>query len=113
MAATFDWQILNIECYPQFEGQTNVVTKIYWKCTASQIEGDATYTEYVERVTVLADYVKDDPFTPYEQLTQEQVLTWVYGENNATKNRTEEELQTTINSRITPPIVSNPLPWNG
>lgn len=119
MTATFNWQILNIECYPQFEEQTNVVTKIYWKCTGTEVINDVTYTEYLERNTELKPYAKGDAFIPYDQLTEAQVLNWVWNDNNQTINHqvvtrkelVENEIQHSIDVKAIPPTVFNPLPW--
>lgn len=125
MPATFDWKILRIECYPQSEEQVNVVTKIYWKCEGTEVINDVTYTEYLERLTELKPYVKGDPFISYEQLTEAQVFNWVWSDYSQTvkgqngnpdtvitrKELVEKEIQSSIDVKVTPPTIFNPLPW--
>jgi hypothetical protein len=49
-------------------------------------------------------------FTPYPDLTQEQVLGWCY-ENGVDKTAIEANVSLQIENQINPPVVSLPLPW--
>ena len=51
-------------------------------------------------------------YTPYADLTEEQVLSWIQAEPNLVIN-TEANLDGQIQSQITPPITPEvtPLPW--
>ena len=49
-------------------------------------------------------------FTPYEDLTQDQVLQWCY-ENGVDKTAIEANVSLQIQNQINPPVVSLPLPW--
>ena len=112
----FNWTITNIECKPQAEDQTNVVTTVYWKCEA--IHDDLSHSTYVERNTTLKPYKKGSTFIPYEQLTETQVLDWVWNtkpflpaHQDTVKQVTEAELAKVLDDRINPPTVSTPFPW--
>jgi hypothetical protein len=49
-------------------------------------------------------------FTPYDQLTQEQVLGWCWA-NGVDKTATEANVQSQIDNQISPPTIQPPLPW--
>jgi hypothetical protein len=51
-------------------------------------------------------------YTPYADLTQEQVLGWIQAEPNLVIN-TEANLDGQIQSQVTPPVslTAQPLPW--
>ena len=49
-------------------------------------------------------------FTPYEDLTQDQVLQWCY-ENGVDKTAIEANVTAQIENQINPPVVTLPLPW--
>jgi hypothetical protein len=49
-------------------------------------------------------------FTPYADLTQDQVLGWIWA-NGVDQQATEQAVQTNIDNQINPPIVTPPLPW--
>ena len=51
-------------------------------------------------------------FTPYDQLTQEQVLGWCWA-NGVDKDATEAVVQEAIDSQINPTVIQPPLPWAG
>jgi hypothetical protein len=49
-------------------------------------------------------------FTPYEDLTQDQVLGWCYA-NGVDQKAIEANVTQQINDQINPPIIAPPLPW--
>jgi hypothetical protein len=49
-------------------------------------------------------------FTPYEDLTQEQVLNWCFA-NGVDKTSIEANVSLQIENQINPPIIAPPLPW--
>jgi hypothetical protein len=51
-----------------------------------------------------------DPFTPYADLTQDQVLGWVWA-NGVDKDATEAAVAGQIEAQINPPVIQPPLPW--
>jgi hypothetical protein len=54
--------------------------------------------------------VQGENFTPYNQLTQDQVLGWVWA-NGVDKAATEAAVEGQIQNQKNPPIVSPKLPW--
>jgi len=105
MSATITWVVESMDCYPTAEGQTNVVFTIHWRCNGTQDnQGTSIYG------TVGVTYTAGTPYTPYAQLTQAQVLQWVW-DNGVDKTVTETAIQTRINNLINPPVVTPLLPW--
>ena len=105
MSATITWVVESMDCYPTAEGQTNVVFTIHWRCNGTQDnQGTSIYG------TVGVTYTAGTPYTPYAQLTQAQVLQWVW-ESGVDKTVTETAIQTRINNLINPPVVTPLLPW--
>jgi hypothetical protein len=49
-------------------------------------------------------------FTPYNQLTKDQVLGWIWA-NGVDKDATEAAVEGQIENQKNPPIVSPKLPW--
>ena len=106
MATTFTWTVTQLNCYPQAEGQTDVVFTVHWSCSGT----DGTYNGSVYS-TCNVTYVAGTPYTPFTDLTQEQVLGWIWG-GGVDKDSTEAAVQTQIDNQINPPVVSPPLPWS-
>ena len=105
MTATITWSVTAMDAYPQAEGQTNVVFTVHWTCAGVQ----DTYQASVYS-TCGVTYSSGTPYTPYAQLTQEQVLGWIWG-NGVDKAATEAAVQQQINNQINPPVVTPKLPW--
>jgi hypothetical protein len=98
------WDVEQMDCYPTYESETDVVFTVHWRCTA-------TKDQYIASSygTVGCTYEAGAPFTPYAQLTEQQVLGWVWETVN--KDATEAALAQNIADQINPPVVSPPLPW--
>lgn len=103
---TFNWQITSMPSYANIDGQTDVVFQVNWSCSAFE---DRLTSSSVGTVPVT--YTAGSPFTPYADLTQEQVWGWV----NPQIDRVEIEanLQALIDAQKTPAVVTPPLPWAG
>lgn len=93
-----------MQTYPQSDGQTDVVYQVNWLVTATDTGGNTTA---IPGVSTLGP--PDATFTPYSQLTQDEVIGWVKAclgpeqtagyELNA-ENALKEQSLTTL-----------PLPW--
>lgn len=104
MAATITWAVTAMNCYPQEGGNTDVVFTVHWTCSGVQ----DTYSAYVYSTASVP--APEGSFTPYADLTQEQVLGWVWA-NGVDKDATEAAVQQQIQNQINPPVVTPPLPW--
>jgi hypothetical protein len=105
---TITWTISQMNCYPQAEGQTDVVFTAHWTCAGVQVEGDKTYSTSIYNTCSLP--APTGAFTPYADLTQDQVLGWVWA-NGVDKDTVEAAVQSQIDSQINPTVISPPLPW--
>jgi hypothetical protein len=102
---TFNWKIEQLNCYPQADNQTDVVFNIHWRLNGT----DGTYSGSVYS-TCGVTYVAGAPYTPYADLTQDQVLNWIWA-SGVDKDSAEAAVQTQIDNQINPPVVSPQLPW--
>ena len=104
MATTFTWTVTNMDCYPQEDGHSDVVFNVHWTC--SGVDGQYNGSVY----STCAVPLSQGTFTPYANLTQNQVLGWIWA-NGVDQTATEAAVQTQIDNQINPPVVSPPLPW--
>ena len=107
MSITTTWVIEQMNCYPTADGQTDVVFNVAWRANATN--GIYNATAYG---TVGVTYEAGSPYTPYDQLTQAQVVGWVQsalGEERVAS--IEANLATQIDNQVNPPVVNPPLPW--
>ena len=112
MSATITWVIEWMQCKPT-EGQyTDVVITAGWRCNGVQASADpqAPYTATNYGTCSFSQPAEGGQFTPYEQLTQDQVLGWCWA-NGVDQAATEASIQTQIDNQINPPVIQPPLPW--
>ena len=106
MATVITWNISQLDCLPQAPEGTDYVICCHWQCTGV----DGAYTGQVYSTTSFA-VVEGTSFTPYADLTLDQVLGWVWA-NGVDKDATEAAVEGQIEAQKNPPIVSPPLPWS-
>jgi hypothetical protein len=78
----------------------------HWQCNG--VDGDYNGSVYS---TCSFAVVEGTAFTPYADLTQAQVLGWVWA-NGVDKAATEAAVEGQIEAQKNPPVVSPPLPWS-
>jgi hypothetical protein len=104
---TNTWGVVQMDCYPQYEGQPDIVFNVHWNLQAT----DGTYGGYTYGSTNIP-LTEGATFTPYEDLTKEQVLGWVHealGEEQVEAYEANVEQQ--IEKQRNPTVVNPPLPW--
>jgi hypothetical protein len=83
---------------------TDVVITADWRCNGSQ-------DNYSGTCYGSASFAPPSgSFTPYDQLTEQQVLDWCFA-NGVDKTAIEANVTQQINDQINPPIIAPPLPW--
>jgi len=108
MAVTYTWNIVRLDCYPELDGETDVVFTVHY--TLSGEEAGFSGGVYGS-VGVTID--PDAPFTPYADLTLAQVVGWVQDALGAEQVASyEANVAQQINDQVVPPVVTPPLPWS-
>ena len=108
-SVSMTWDVTAMDCYPQLQGNADVVFNVHWTCSGQQTTGGNTYTGSMYS-TCQIPYTSGT-FTPYDQLTENEVLGWIWA-NGVDKAATEAAVQQNINDQINPPVVTPPLPWS-
>lgn len=72
MTIVYTKTINSMQAYKDIDGETNVVFGIMWNLVGEEngLTASCPATTYVP-------YSAGQPFTPYDQLTQQQVLNWI------------------------------------
>jgi len=108
MTNSYAWVISQLECYPEFEGKTNVVFIVHWERQATDSEGHKGNVCGAQQIVLSPD----KPFTPFEQLTKVQVEQWlVDAMGEAVIAAQDALLDAQIKSQIAPEAITPPLPW--
>jgi|688.fasta_scaffold400878_2 hypothetical protein len=109
MAIIYNWVVSAMDEYPTTpDDLTDVVFNVHWRRNATDIVGDITYfADVYGSLSVPAPSPED--FTPYPDLTFEQVCGWL--EAGLDTAAIDAGLAVQIENLINPPVVSLPLPW--
>ena len=107
MATEYTWSIAQLDCYPEYEGNTDVVFTAHWILTG--VDGEHTGSVY-GTVGLILD--PEASFTPFADLTEAQVIGWVHGAmGEETVAAHEANVAAQIEALINPPVVRPALPW--
>ncbi len=101
---TITWTITAMDCSTTEQNPDTVIV-CHWTCSGT----DGTYNASVYSTCSIP--APGTSFTPYEDLTQDQVLGWIWA-NGVDKAATEAAVQQQLNNQINPPVVTPPLPWS-
>ena len=101
------WNVVALDCYPEFEGEKDCVFNVHYTLTG--VDGEYTGSVYGS-VGVSLDPAS--PFVPYANLTLNEVVGWV-------KDALGEEQVASMEANVTqqiadakdPKVVTPPLPW--
>jgi hypothetical protein len=99
------WKIEWMNTTPTSADPAEAVITVGWRCNGTQ-------DSYSASVYSTCSLPPADPanFTPYADLTQDQVLGWIWA-NGVDKDATEAAVQQQIDNQINPPVIQPPLPW--
>ena len=98
------WIIEQMWVKPTEGSYTDVVITADWRCNGSQDSYSGTCYGSCSFAP------PTEGFTPYDQLTEQQVLDWCYA-NGVDKTAIEANVTQQIENQINPPVVVLPLPW--
>jgi len=110
MSATFQWVVEWMQTTPTTASPSEAVLQVGWRVNGEQEDNGKNYTATVYSTCSLPPA---DPqnFTPYANLTQNQVLGWCYA-NGVDQASAEAAVQSNIDNQINPPVIQPPLPWS-
>ena len=113
---TITWKVTNLDCYPKYDMESDVVFTVHWDCLGNMTvaTGSLSGSVYNSRLygTTGVTYHSGSTFTPYNQLTEPQVLSWVFDSMGIQqKTSIEAGAANSIYTQIDPPVIQPPLPW--
>ena len=109
---TLSWIIERLLVKPTEGSLTDVVITADWRCNGTETTGtgddEKTYSGTCYGSASFAP--PTGSFTPYEDLTQDQVLGWCFA-NGVDQTAIEANVTQQIENQINPPVIAPPLPW--
>lgn len=104
MATTYTWKVAALDAQPSHDGHTNVINTVHW--TLSGTDGEHTASSYG---SVGVTYDADAPFTEYDNLSEADVLAWVW--SSVDKAETEANVEKQLAELATPSKVTLTPAW--
>jgi hypothetical protein len=101
---TLSWIIERLLVKPTEGTLTDVVITADWRCNGSQDNYSGTCYGSASFAPPTGS------FTPYDQLTEAQVLDWCYA-NGVDQKVIEANVTQQIENQINPLVIAPPLPW--
>jgi hypothetical protein len=101
---TILWIIERLLVKPTEGSNIDVVITADWRCNGSQDQYSGTCYGSASFAPPTGS------FTPYPDLTQDQVLGWCYA-NGVDQAAIEANVTAQIQNQINPPVIAPPLPW--
>lgn len=108
MTINYTWKFPVLDAYPEYAGETDVVFTVHYRLIGAD---DSNHVGSVYG-TVSVTYHSGSSFTPFAQLTKEQVQSWVeesLGQDRVTDMKSNIDAQ--IQEQINPTSVTLPPPW--
>lgn len=99
------WMIEWMQTTPTSANPSEAVLQVGWRCNGQ--DGDYSGSVYSTCTLPAADPAS---FTPYADLTQDQVLGWIWA-NGVNQAATEAAVAQQIDNQKNPPTIQPPLPW--
>lgn len=107
MAAT--WAITNLQYYLEKDGHQNVVRRVDFTCTQNDV-GSGMSTQIESFILPPIDNLSN--FTEYQNLTEEQIISWVKDQlTDHTVSVMEQELLDELNRKVSLGATASGLPW--
>lgn len=100
----YTWAVVAMDVHTQADGHNNVVFTVHWTC--SGVWADTTGSCY----GTCGVPAPTGTFTPYSDLTQDQVLNWIWADG-VDKAGVEANIAAQIKEKIAPEVQTPPLPW--
>jgi len=108
MANTYKWRISQLIAYPEYQGKEQVVFMVVWRLEGT--DGAGHFGEAYGTTPITIGPLT--PFTPYADLTEAQVITWLedaLGTDGLAEIK--EGVDRAVSLQANPPTVTPPLPW--
>lgn len=110
MAITYSWKVTSLKVKNVSENKQNAVVQTYWQKIGTDENGnEGTFSGATPFTVDPTD--NSGPFIPFDQLTEENVLTWIKSVVVGTyEAHVNEQIQKQIDQKVNP-VTDVSLPW--
>jgi len=108
MIVIYKWIISQMDSVPKEGELTDVVITVHWRRSATTVVDEKEYYTDIYGAQSFTQ-TESENFTPYDQLTYEQICGWLDGSMDVAA--IDLSLYNQLENLINPPIIVLPLPW--
>jgi hypothetical protein len=104
----YTWTINQLDCIPNVDSMSDYVVQSYYSVSGT----DGTYSG---TLTGTATFVVDPTqatYVPYADITEIEAIAWTQASLGDQVASIEDCINDQIQKQITPPVVTQPLPWS-
>lgn len=118
MAVTLDYKVRSLDCFTTYNQYSDVVVKVGWDCIGSAVcesgpsSGSTVSYSYPNTTQLTLDSGSwSGDFVPYDKLTNDIVLGWVWSQIGTQKDAIDTYVSNQVSQMANPTIINLPLPW--
>jgi hypothetical protein len=102
---TYNWNIIALDCKINVNDLQNVIDAVHWRFSVDDGKGETAQVWGIQKLNT------PDPsnFTSYDEITKEQVVSWLEASMNVRKLK--KQLDDQLNIIIIPTNIVLPLPF--
>jgi hypothetical protein len=104
-----NWTIRKLECFTNYNNTENVVQSLLWNIQSSRVIGANTISRSLNAKTDIA--VGEGPYIPFNELTEQTVLDWLFDNLGDVKQDIEAGLELELDDIETPQKSTLTPPW--
>jgi hypothetical protein len=113
MTMVYTWELTGMKLQSE-SGIANAVVQTYWKCSGHSNQLPEFVGTFSGATPFDLNSIDPDNFTPYDQLTEAQVLGWIKSATASYMDHINEQIEKQIKEQIAPETEVNEgdFPWS-
>lgn len=103
----YTWTINQLDCIPNIDSMPDYVVQSYYSVSGT----DGTYSGSLTGTATFVVNPTQAIYVPYADITELEAIAWTQASLGEQVVMIEDCINDQIQKQITPPVVTQPLPW--
>jgi hypothetical protein len=104
----YTWTINQLDCVPNVDAMSDYVVQSYYSVSGT----DGTYSGSLSGTATFAVDPTQATYVSYADITEIEAIAWTQASLGEQVVMIEDCINDQIQKQITPPVVTQPLPWS-
>lgn len=105
----YTWTINQLDCLPNVNPMLGYVVQSYYSVSGT----DGIYSGTLTGTAIFVVDQTQVTYVPYADITESEAIAWTQASLGEQVGMIEDCINDQIQKQITPPVVTQPLPWSG